>query len=213
MTRSLSQARVNESSDELMLSMQPLKMVNQIENDTSMRKHDESECLSEIDDLEIDRYLHNEEERRYKKIIWEKLNWDYLKDQAPREEAAQKGFDASASAAKSQKGKKERQTQVAKGSGSVQLDPKATQASGKKRLSSKVNFEMMEKLFGESDPLEALENPKKARFEPCENRGDDEPDSIGEFEEETDEMGGLYQNTCYDNNVDEAYNYEDDDYN
>ncbi|XP_028761295.1 uncharacterized protein LOC114719898 isoform X2 [Neltuma alba] len=240
MTRSLSRACANESSDELMLSKQPLKTVKGGESnrhDMSMRTHDESECLSDIDDLEIDRYLHNEEERQYKKIIWEKLNWEYTKDQAAKEEAAKRGFDgllvtreldtsASASVAKSQKGKKKRQTQVAKGSGSARLDPKDTQALRKKRLGSKVNFEMMEKLFGEPDTQAALENPKKARIEPCsgnrdnleseledKDRGDDKLESTSEVEEETGDMGGLYENTCYDNHVDEGYNYEDDDYN
>ncbi|XP_054800807.1 uncharacterized protein LOC129304964 isoform X5 [Prosopis cineraria] len=80
-------------------------------NDMNMRTHDESECLSDIDDLEIDLYLHNEEERRYKKIIWEKLNRDYLKEQTAKEAAAKRGFDGllasrelgTAFAAKSQK--------------------------------------------------------------------------------------------------------------
>ncbi|XP_054800802.1 transcription factor IIIB 70 kDa subunit-like isoform X2 [Prosopis cineraria] len=198
-------------------------------NDMNMRTHDESECLSDIDDLEIDLYLHNEEERRYKKIIWEKLNRDYLKEQTAKEAAAKRGFDGllasrelgTAFAAKSQKGKKK--GQAAKSSGSVQLGPKAALSLGKKRLSSKVNFEMVEKLF---DEPEALENPKKARFDPCsenhddleselenKNRGDDELESTGEFEEETDDLGGLYENTRYDNIVDEGSNYEDDDYN
>ncbi|XP_054800805.1 uncharacterized protein LOC129304964 isoform X4 [Prosopis cineraria] len=184
-------------------------------------------CANESSDIDL--YLHNEEERRYKKIIWEKLNRDYLKEQTAKEAAAKRGFDGllasrelgTAFAAKSQKGKKK--GQAAKSSGSVQLGPKAALSLGKKRLSSKVNFEMVEKLF---DEPEALENPKKARFDPCsenhddleselenKNRGDDELESTGEFEEETDDLGGLYENTRYDNIVDEGSNYEDDDYN
>jgi transcription factor IIIB subunit 2 len=36
------------------------------------------ESLSDIDDVEVDWYLHNEEETQYKKIIWEEMNKEYL---------------------------------------------------------------------------------------------------------------------------------------
>ncbi|CAL5383981.1 unnamed protein product [Camellia sinensis] len=35
---------------------------------------DESESLSDIDDVEVDKYLHSKEEMHYKKIIWEQMN-------------------------------------------------------------------------------------------------------------------------------------------
>ncbi|PKA66656.1 hypothetical protein AXF42_Ash003311 [Apostasia shenzhenica] len=44
--------------------------------------HDEgtrdAESFSDIDDLEVEEYLHNEEEKQLKKIIWEEMNREYL---------------------------------------------------------------------------------------------------------------------------------------
>ncbi|XP_059063806.1 transcription factor IIIB 60 kDa subunit [Cryptomeria japonica] len=48
---------------------------------------EELETLSDIDDEEVDRYLHNEEEVRLKTIIWTEMNKEYLEEQATKEEA------------------------------------------------------------------------------------------------------------------------------
>ncbi|KAL8161906.1 hypothetical protein V2J09_013395 [Rumex salicifolius] len=39
---------------------------------------DDSGNFSDIDDVEVDGYLHNEEEKEYKKVIWEEMNREYL---------------------------------------------------------------------------------------------------------------------------------------
>uniref|UniRef100_A0A2P2M7S6 Uncharacterized protein MANES_08G152300 n=1 Tax=Rhizophora mucronata TaxID=61149 RepID=A0A2P2M7S6_RHIMU len=57
-------------------------------DDTSFKAPDESDNFSDIDDAEVDGYLHNEEEKHYKKIIWEKMNQEYLEEQAAKEAAA-----------------------------------------------------------------------------------------------------------------------------
>ncbi|KAF5476447.1 hypothetical protein F2P56_008160 [Juglans regia] len=44
--------------------------------DTSLINDDESDGLSDIDDVEVSGYLNNEEEMRFKKIIWEEMNND-----------------------------------------------------------------------------------------------------------------------------------------
>ncbi|MBA0632863.1 hypothetical protein Godav_001531 [Gossypium davidsonii] len=49
---------------------------------------DESDNFSDIDDFEVDGYLHNEEEKLFKKIIWEEINREYLEEQAAKEAAA-----------------------------------------------------------------------------------------------------------------------------
>ncbi|KAL6997851.1 hypothetical protein U1Q18_007976 [Sarracenia purpurea var. burkii] len=54
----------------------------------SNKDHDESESFSDIDDIEVDGYLHNEEEKHYKKIIWEQMNREYIEEQAAKEAAA-----------------------------------------------------------------------------------------------------------------------------
>jgi len=41
-------------------------------------KEDESETLSDIDDSDVDAYLHNEEEKHMKKMLWERVNRVYV---------------------------------------------------------------------------------------------------------------------------------------
>ncbi|KAF7819238.1 transcription factor IIIB 90 kDa subunit-like isoform X1 [Senna tora] len=48
----------------------------------------QSESFSDIDDSEVDGYLHNEEEKHYKRLIWEEMNREYLEEQAAKEAAA-----------------------------------------------------------------------------------------------------------------------------
>lgn len=36
------------------------------------------ESLSDIDDMEVEGYLHNEEETQHEKVIWEEINKEYL---------------------------------------------------------------------------------------------------------------------------------------
>ncbi|XP_055817610.1 transcription factor IIIB 60 kDa subunit isoform X1 [Solanum dulcamara] len=141
--------------------------------------HDESENFSDIDDAEVDSYLHNEQEKHYKKIIWETMNREYLEEQAAKEAAAleakkhhefilancpedvQKFAAATAaSVAKSKKEKQQKRAAELKNSGPAQTATEATkQMLAKKRLSSKINYDVLEKLFDDS----ATENPKKAR--------------------------------------------------
>jgi len=47
------------------------------EYDDSFRE-DESETLSDIDDEDVDLYIHDEEGRKIKKILWEAANREYL---------------------------------------------------------------------------------------------------------------------------------------
>ncbi|XP_073002858.1 uncharacterized protein [Typha latifolia] len=46
---------------------------------------DELGSFSEIDDVEVDRYLYTKEEKHYRRIIWEKLNKEYLEEQTAKE--------------------------------------------------------------------------------------------------------------------------------
>ncbi|WJX29651.1 hypothetical protein P8452_18267 [Trifolium repens] len=59
-----------------------------IEDDMNAKTQDESESLSDIDDKEVDGYLYSEEEKQYKKEIWEFNNREYLEEQAIKEAAA-----------------------------------------------------------------------------------------------------------------------------
>ncbi|GMQ00409.1 hypothetical protein CsSME_00047507 [Camellia sinensis var. sinensis] len=48
--------------------------LHRYEHLSRMAAIDESESLSDIDDVEVDKYLHSKEEMHYKKIIWEQMN-------------------------------------------------------------------------------------------------------------------------------------------
>ncbi|KAK6928003.1 Brf1, TBP-binding domain [Dillenia turbinata] len=167
---------------------------------------DESETLSDIDDSEVDIYLHNEEEKHYKKIIWEEMNKEYLQEQAAKaaEEAARKeayeanfmndsedvreAKDLAAAAAEAVARTKMfklrlwpmaasslafvisllQEKQRKRAADAKNMPPARTAAEAtqqiltKKRLSSKINFDNLEKLFDESV---ASEKAKKSRIE------------------------------------------------
>ncbi|CAA2955958.1 transcription factor IIIB 60 kDa subunit [Olea europaea subsp. europaea] len=177
---------------------------------------EESESLSDIDDLEVDGYLHNEEEKHYKKIIWEEMNKEYLEEQALKEAAAlaaKKAYEANfqncpedaqklaaAAAAAVAKSKKERQQKRAaelKNSVPAQTAAEATrQMLTKKRLSSKINYDVLDKLFDESV---ISEDAKKSRTD-LDSCNDDKPVQHRERD--------LEQEDNY--NEKEVYNYYDD---
>ncbi|KAK9114029.1 hypothetical protein Syun_020826 [Stephania yunnanensis] len=207
----------------------------------------ESESLSDIDDMEVDGYLHNEEEKRYKKIIWEEMNKEYLEEQAAKEAAAAAAKEAylanfehgseellaaqelaAAAAAAVAKSKKERQQKraAAKNTAPAQTAAEATrQILTKKRLSSKINYDVLEKLFADSeDP----ENTKRKRVDldsgedaikqkhgtanheqNADVRDDDREHEDEEYGEE--DVRVTYDNEeYYGNGEDDAYGYDED---
>ncbi|CAK8567523.1 unnamed protein product [Lathyrus sativus] len=156
-----------------------------IEGDMNAKTQDESESLSDIDDQEVDGYLHNEEEKRYKKEIWEFNNREYLEEQAIKEAAiaaemkkleeelkncspesrAARELAASAAeaVAKSRKEMRQKRAQEAKSLGPAKSAVEAMSRMLKtKKLSSKVNHDSLKKLFDEPG---SPQNHKKARFE------------------------------------------------
>ncbi|XP_027068620.1 transcription factor IIIB 60 kDa subunit isoform X2 [Coffea arabica] len=153
----------------------------------------ESESFSDIDDLEVDGYLHNEEEKHYKKIIWEQMNKEYLEEQAAKEaaaEAARKAFEAnlqncsedmqaaqklaaaaSAAVAKSRKERQQKRAAELRNLGPAQTAAEATrQMLTRKRLSSKINYDVLDKLFEESV---VPDNSKRTRSTIAATPGDD----------------------------------------
>ncbi|OVA11069.1 Transcription factor TFIIB [Macleaya cordata] len=202
---------------------------------------DESESLSDIDDVEVSGYLHNEEEKRYKKIIWEEMNKEYLEDQAAKEAAAAAAKEAyeanfqncseeaqalavaaAAAVAKSRKERQQKRAAEAKNAAPAQTAAEATrQMLTKKRLSSKINYEVLDKLFDDSMDSN---NTKKKRFESdtsdhpakVEIKGkEEEPESDlvdnDEYGEEGD--GGDtygYGDASNYGNEEEGYGYDDD---
>ncbi|KAG6588459.1 Transcription factor IIIB 90 kDa subunit, partial [Cucurbita argyrosperma subsp. sororia] len=202
---------------------------------------DESENWSDIDDIEVDGYLHNEEEKHYKKIIWEEMNREYLEEQAAKDAAAAAAKNAyeanfqncsadlkaakdladaaAAAVAKSRKERQRKRAAEAKNASPAQTAAEATRKMlNKKRLSSKINYDVLEKLFDESGGTEPLSKKKREEqtgqtdkaqnmtkeFESTEHKE-------SELEQEDDYDGeGTYGSGLYYENMDEAQNYEQD---
>ncbi|KAJ7976448.1 transcription factor IIIB 90 kDa subunit-like [Quillaja saponaria] len=116
--------------------------------------------------------------------------------------------------------RQEKRSQEAKNSTPAQTAAEATrQILIKKRLSSKVNYDVLDKLFEEPA---SPENPKKIRTDSHDEKGHasketnkfDEQVPEDEYADEGD--GGdaeMYENAMFDENMDETYDYDDyDDY-
>ncbi|KAL3819604.1 hypothetical protein ACJIZ3_005509 [Penstemon smallii] len=167
---------------------------------------EESESLSDIDDKEVSDYLLNEEEKELKNIIWAELNKEYLEEQAAKEAAelaAQKALEASLSncsgdvqaalklaaaaaeaVAKSKKEKRQKQAAEMKNAVPAQTAAEATkQMLGRKRLSSNINYDLLDKLFDESEiPM------KKAQTEPESNNDNDYYDNVEEYKTDDEDI-------------------------
>ncbi|QCD97208.1 transcription factor IIIB a subunit [Vigna unguiculata] len=183
------------------------------EYDDSFRE-DESETLSDIDDEDVDLYIHDEEGRKIKKILWEAANREYLEEQAAKEAIAaanKKAFEAnfencsedllaarelaasaSKAVAKSRKEMKQRRANEAKNMGPAQSAAEAFGQMSKKRqlqsLKSKVNFDRLGELFNELEKTDGPKKEKKARFDSLL----DNDDKIKSFEyKNDDEIGSV----------------------
>ncbi|CAL9178709.1 unnamed protein product, partial [Musa hybrid cultivar] len=139
------------------------------QEDSSDSSDDEMENFSDIDDVEVDGYLHNEEGKELKKIIWEEMNREYLEAQAAKEAAATAAKEAykanflngsedlldakelakatAAALAKSRKERRRRNAGEAKTKTPAQTLETTHQMSKRKVLSSKVNYEALEALY------------------------------------------------------------------
>ncbi|KAI5405686.1 uncharacterized protein LOC127082314 isoform X1 [Lathyrus oleraceus] len=213
-----------------------------VEGDMNAKTQDESESLSDIDDQEVDGYLHNEEEKRYKKEIWEFNNREYLEEQAIKEAAvaaemkkleeelkncspesrAARELAASAAeaVAKSRKEMRQKRAQEAKSLGPAKSAVEAIDRLFKtKRLSSRVNHDSLKKLFDEPG---SPQNHKKVRFESPSNDGDNlelksdlktKKDDYESADEYVEEdMNGEYNDTSYPENDYDETYYGEDGY-
>ncbi|KAL3623908.1 hypothetical protein CASFOL_032724 [Castilleja foliolosa] len=211
------------------------KTVNDSSNDIfheADATSEESESLSDIDDIEVNLYLHTDEETKYKTRIWEIINKDYLEEQAAKEavelaekkayeaafancsedvQAAQRLAEAAKEAvAKSKKERRQKRAVELKNMPPAQTAHEATkQMLDRKRLSSKIRPDALEKLFDESEnPVET----KKSRIEPKSDRDDN---YLNNNSKDDPEIEDTHDHT-YDENVEEyvenveEINYDDD---
>ncbi|XP_040997422.1 transcription factor IIIB 60 kDa subunit-like isoform X1 [Juglans microcarpa x Juglans regia] len=178
---------------------------------TSLVSDDESDGLSDIDDVEVSGYLNNEEEMRFKKIIWEEMNKEYLQEQAAAAAAkmeSQASFQnssdelraahelaaaAAAAVAKSRKERKRKQD--------VNANPAQTAAEAahqmliKKRLSSKINYDVLETLFAEKPSSDSNKKLKASNDDGhAEGQSNGEKEHDGDMTDNYDELGQGYEN-------------------
>ncbi|CAN6310504.1 unnamed protein product [Urochloa humidicola] len=109
------------------------------------------ESLSDIDDVEVDWYLHNEEETQYKKIIWEEMNKEYLEEQAAKEALAAE-LAARGVVVEEGKKKKRKRNEDTKSSTPAETPAEATfNMLKRKGLGSKINEGAVGELYKTKD--------------------------------------------------------------
>ncbi|KAL4625788.1 hypothetical protein ACB092_05G049600 [Castanea dentata] len=216
--------------------------------DSSSITDDESDGLSDIDDVEVDGYLNNDEETRYKTIIWEEMNKEYLEEQAAaaaaKMEASQVDlencsdelraaheFAAAAAAAVAKSRKERKRTQDSNANPAQTAAEAAHQMLIKKRLSSKINYDVLETLFTNDPPSDSNKKAKASNDDgdgDATGQSDGEKEHDGDITDNYDEPGqgyegmeqeddtGIYSNGLhYENGGDfDDYNYDngDDEY-
>uniref|UniRef100_A0A0A0L0J7 Brf1 TBP-binding domain-containing protein n=2 Tax=Cucumis sativus TaxID=3659 RepID=A0A0A0L0J7_CUCSA len=122
--------------------------------DKSSPSDDDSEDLGDVFDSEVNSYLNNRKEAHYKKIIWEQINKDYLQDQA----AKKQGLNVVGASAVVKKSKKRQRKTEAPINMPAQADTGTTREMQiKKRLSSKFNFDVLDKLFSDTPAPDSSE--------------------------------------------------------
>ncbi|KAL3519769.1 hypothetical protein ACH5RR_017918 [Cinchona calisaya] len=200
---------------------------------------DETDNLSDIDDVEVNCYLNSEQESRYKKIIWEELNKEYLEEQAAKEAAAAAAFKdfgeasddvlaarklaAAAAVAKSREQRKRKRAESKNVGPALTAAEASRQMLKKKGLSSKINYDVLEKLFDESLPPSA----KKPRMESHHddhnasgkyaNKEGNEAEKINLGEEQNEECveediaEEIDGDQLYNQNEEEKFYYDEDD--
>ncbi|XP_062230804.1 uncharacterized protein LOC133928482 [Phragmites australis] len=123
------------------------------------------ESLSDIDDVEVDWYLHNEEETRYKKVIWEEMNKEYLEEQAAKEALAAE-LAARGVGVEEGKKKKRRHNEDAKSSTPAETPAEATYNMLKRKgLGSKINVDAVGGLYNTKDEDGSANKKEEMGFE------------------------------------------------
>ncbi|PIA56527.1 hypothetical protein AQUCO_00700699v1 [Aquilegia coerulea] len=200
---------------------------------------DESESLSDIDDVEVNGYLHDEDEKRLKTILWETLNREYVEEEAAKKAANeayaakfQNGSDemlaahelAAATAAAVAKSRKERQQKralEAKNAAPPRTPAEATgQMLKKRKLSSKINYDVLDQLFDDTDTNKIGSNSHEdANIQKHAEGNDDFPSDFVDNDDyvgQEDEYGEgytapeMYGDDLYHGNEEaDEYGYED----
>ncbi|KAE8702342.1 Cyclin/Brf1-like TBP-binding protein, putative isoform 2 [Hibiscus syriacus] len=153
---------------------------------------DGSDNFSDIDDFEVDSYLlHNEEEKHFKKIIWEEMNREYLEEQAAKEAAIEAAKEALM--AKYDKCPEDLQAAQELAAAAAEVVAK----SRKERQQKRAAEEKVQKLF--DDPV-GTEKDKKQELESTLDENEEEGSKIGKAGNEYNGDGGVEEEDHEDNN-------------
>ncbi|XP_071720163.1 transcription factor IIIB 60 kDa subunit-like isoform X2 [Rutidosis leptorrhynchoides] len=185
---------------------------------------DETDTLSDIDDSEVSCYLHNKEESRLKKIIWERMNKEYMQEQAAKEAAAAAARKlytgtseeireaqalaaaaAEAVATKKERDKKKRELEAKNAKPAQTAAEAAGQLFTKKKLSSKINYDVLKNIFDDDEPSMKKNRVDDENVESS-NKGKDTNDmDYNDDEIEGDDDEHQVNGYGYDYDGDEAY--------
>ena len=138
------------------------------DDDYEEQDHPQEETLSDVDDEDIDKYIHSEKEVALKEKVWKRLHADYLEQQEVKQQ--RKAAQEKANKHKIHHVEKEKKSKEGKGKGkSKETDGKkgptarnpggppksageaTAQMLAKKRISTKINYEALNKLFKDTD--------------------------------------------------------------
>ncbi|KAK3135918.1 hypothetical protein QOZ80_5BG0425280 [Eleusine coracana subsp. coracana] len=152
------------------------------------------ESLSDIDEEEVEEYLHNEEERQYKKVIWEEINKEYLEEQAAKEALAAE-LAARGVVAEEVKKKKRRRSEDTKGSTPATPAEATRNMLKRKRPGSKINMEAVDRLYNPKDDNGDAHEKHKMDFD-------------GEFAEDNGDGETFDHDYDYDDDNRDGYGYD-----
>lgn len=189
---------------------------------------DETDTLDDIDDSEVNCYINNPKETHYRKIIWEEVNKEYMQEQAAKEAAAaaarmlyngtpeqireaQAMAEAAAKLASKRENDKRKRALEAKNAKPAQTAAEAAgQLFTKKKLSSKINYDVLNDLF-DDEP-----SPKKKRIDDDDTKGKEsgkkhnETNDVGEEDDLDYDDDGETEGHEYDNEQGmSGYGYDD----
>lgn len=158
--------------------------------DDSGRRRTRNRGVAAIDDAEIKGYLNTKKDMIYKNIIWEILNKRYLQGESQKQKQKQPGKEKNE---KSEGAKRKKR-----------INDEIEEEKKKQRLSSKVNFDVLEKLEEDEGEEEGGNKNEKVKtiVESEENYGEEEDDygdAIGGYHgNEEDEVEGYSFNEDWD---------------
>ncbi|CAL5410417.1 unnamed protein product [Camellia sinensis] len=122
--------------------------LHRYEHLSRMAAIDESESLSDIDDVEVVKYLHSKEEMHYKKIIWEQMNRKHETNTIQLKHAILRRLRHAVLLHFLVRPRK-RSTEAKKDAPARKASKTTDRVANEKRLSSRINYDALEKLNAE----------------------------------------------------------------